>query len=165
MLGAAAGALVVGGAGACVVGGGAGGATAFDVAGAAVAGAAVLRGFAFGFAAAAARVAEEVAVNVGEADASAEALAIGDVLLVGVVFPPPLMSPMMYSTTIKAKMAMPILRCFFIGGPSDGPHCRHDSAPQRRGRPPVARMVREGRDRLPYPIHTLTFRRIDKFAC
>ena len=30
-------------------------------------------------------------------------------------------------------------------------HCRHDSAPQRRGRPPVSRWSEKGGDRLPYP--------------
>jgi hypothetical protein len=47
-------------------------------------------------------------------------------------------------STIKPTTARPSLFCFFIGGPSDGLHCRHDSAPHRRGRPPVTRMIREG---------------------
>ena len=116
MLGAAAGAFVVGGGG---------GATALDVAGAGVAGTAVLRGFALAFLAAAAWAGADlaVAVAVGEAtvDAKAEALAIGDVLLVGVAFPLPVTSPMMYSRTMKPTMAMPTLCFLFIGGPSDGP--------------------------------------------
>ena len=106
-----------------MVGGGGGGATALDVAGAGVAGTAVLRGFALAFLAAAAWAGADLAVAVGEAtvDATAEALVIGDVLLVGVAFPPPVTSPMMYSSTMKPTMAMPTLCFFFIDGPSDGP--------------------------------------------
>jgi hypothetical protein len=112
---------VVGAAAGAVVGGGGGGAAAFDVNGAAVAGAVVLRGFGFAFLAAAAGLADvAVAVDEPTADARAEALAIGEVLPVGVAFPPQLEIPMMIST-MKPATARPSLFCFFIGGPSDGP--------------------------------------------
>jgi len=104
-------------AGAVVVGGGGGAATALDVVGAAV-----LRGFAFTLVAVAAGAGADVAVAVGEAtaDARAEELAIGEVLLVGVVFPPPVAIPMMASRA-KPATATPTLCSFFIGGPFDGP--------------------------------------------
>lgn len=90
--------------------------------GAGVAGAAVLRGFAFALVATAAGVRTGVAVIVGEAtpDARADALAIGEVLLVGVAFPPQLEIPMMINT-MKPTTARPSLFCFFTGDPLPGP--------------------------------------------
>lgn len=104
-----------------VVGGGDGGAAAFDVDGATVAGADVLRGFGFAFLAAAVGLAD-VAVAVGDptADARAEALAIAEVLPLGVAFPPQLEIPMMISN-MNPRTARPSLFCFFIGSPSGGP--------------------------------------------
>jgi hypothetical protein len=160
---------VVGAAAGAVVGGGAGGAAAFDVDGAAVAGAVVLCGFGFAFLAAAVGLAD-VAVAVGEptADARAEALAIGEVLPVGETFPPQLEIPMTIST-MKPTTARPNLFCFFIGGPSDGPPL------SARQRPPEARKTTGNADDqkrmrrdfpipFPIPILILTFRRIDMFT-
>ncbi len=93
-----------------------------EVAGAGVAGTAVLRGFAFALVATADGMGADVAVRVGEAtvDARAETLAIGEVLPVGAALPPPVAIPMMAST-MKPTTAMPTLCSFFIGGPFDGP--------------------------------------------
>jgi hypothetical protein len=80
-------------------------------------------GLAFAFVATTDGVGVDVAVAVGEAtaDARAEALAIGEVLLAGVDFPPPSTIPMMINT-MTPTTARPILFCFFfIGGPPDGP--------------------------------------------
>jgi hypothetical protein len=112
VVGAAAGAVVAGG-----------GTAAFDVDGAAVARTVVLRGFGFGFGFLAAAVGlADVTVAAGEptADARAEALAIGELLPVGVALSPQLEIPTTIST-IKPTTARPNLFCFFIGGPSDGP--------------------------------------------
>jgi hypothetical protein len=107
---------------AVVVRGGGGAATGLDVVGAGVVGAAVLRGFAFTFVAVAPGAGADVVVTVSEAraEARAEELAIGEVLLAGVVFPPPVAIPIMASTA-KPTTATPTLCSFFIGGPSDGP--------------------------------------------
>jgi hypothetical protein len=51
---------------------------------------------------------------------NAEPLAIGEVLPLGVAFPPQLEIPIMSSTT-KAMTVRPALCSFFIGGPFDGP--------------------------------------------
>jgi hypothetical protein len=95
---------------------------ASEVAGAGVAGAVVLRGFAFTFVTAAAEAGADVAVTLCETtgDAGAEILAIGDVLPVGVAFSPPVANPMMASRA-KPATAMPTFCSFFIGGPFDGP--------------------------------------------
>ena len=112
MLGTAAGAVV----------GGGGGTTALVLVGAGAAGAAVLRGFAFTFVAAAGAGVVDVAATVAEAtaDARAEELAIGEVLPVGVAFQPPVASPIIASTA-KPAMATPTLCSFFIDGPLYGP--------------------------------------------
>lgn len=91
-----------------------------------VADTAVLRGFGFGFGfafvATVAGVGEDVAVKGAGAtvDARAEALAIGEVLPVGVEFPPQSEIPIM-SSTMNAIKASPALCSFFIGSLSDGP--------------------------------------------
>jgi hypothetical protein len=105
-----------------VVGDGGGGAAFFDLAAADVAGRTVVRrDLALAFAAAAAGLADVVvAGGDATADARAEALAIGDTLLAGVDFPPPLTIPTMISTMMPTT-AMPTFCSFFIDGPSGGP--------------------------------------------
>ena len=102
-------------------------------------------GLAFAFVAITDGVGVDVAVTAGEAaaDARAEALAIGDTLLAGVDFPPPLTIPMMISTMMPTT-AMPTFCSFFMAVLLMVLHCWQDSAPQRHGRSPVAQMVREG---------------------
>jgi hypothetical protein len=121
--------------GAVVVGGGGGsGAAALDVAGAGVSGGAIdLRGFTFAFALALAftlaftltLAASLTVATVGvgaaalattgkrAADAGAEALAIAEVLLDGVVCPAPAASPMMKHTATPSTAA-PIFWSFFM---------------------------------------------------
>lgn len=106
----------------------------------------------------------EAASDATEAAETAVALAIGDVLAVGVAFPPQLEIPMIISTMMPTT-ARPTFCSFFIGGPSDGPPL------SARQCPPKARKITgspdgQGRTRtdLLIPIPSLTFRSIDMFT-